>query len=116
FATIRTKVPGIHLSEHLPRTEAMADRFAIVRSVHHDAPPVRETGFQLMQTGHLFRDGREYPHYGAVLSHLRGPRGDGGPPFVLAPCAMGHTGISVSHGQGAGILGAAHEAEMFYPA
>jgi uncharacterized protein (DUF1501 family) len=88
----------------------MADRYAIVRSVHHDAAPVHETGHQLMQTGHLCHDGLEYPHFGAVLSHLRGPRRSGVPPFVIVPGPIGNTGVSVSHGQSAGCLGARHEA------
>jgi hypothetical protein len=62
----------------------------------------------MMQTGHLFRNGREYPHYGAVVSHLRGPRRGGLPPFVVLPAPLGNTGVSVSHGQTAGYLGAKH--------
>ena len=87
----------------------MADRYALVRSVHHQAAPIHETGHQLMQTGHLFRGGQEHPHYGAVVSHLRGPRPGGLPPFVVLPGPIGNTGVSVSHGQGAGYLGARHE-------
>jgi hypothetical protein len=86
----------------------MADRYAIVRSVHHREAPIHETGHQLMQTGRLFRGGHEYPHYGATVSHLRGGRG-AAPPFVLLPGPIGNTGVSVSHGQGAGFLGPRHE-------
>ena len=74
---IDTKVPGIRISEHFPRMATMADRYAIVRSVHHKEAPIHETGHQLMQTGRLFRAGPEYPHYGAVLSRLRGSRASG---------------------------------------
>ena len=87
----------------------MADRYAIVRSVHHKEAPIHETGHQMMQTGRLFRGGQEYPHYGAVLSQLRGPRAEGVPPFGVLPGPIGNTGVSVSHGQGAGYLGVAHE-------
>src|SRR5260370_3253904 len=87
FRPIQTNVPGIQICEHLPRTARMADRFALVRSVYHSAAPVHETGHQLMQTGHLCRDGMEYPHYGAVLSHLRGPRRRGMPASVIVPRA-----------------------------
>ena len=34
---IRTNVPGIEISEIFPRMARCADRYAIVRSVHHDA-------------------------------------------------------------------------------
>jgi uncharacterized protein (DUF1501 family) len=87
----------------------MAERYAIVRSVHHQSAPIHETGQQLMQTGRLFEAGREYPHYGAMLSAVRGEREPGVPPFVVLPNPIGSTGISVSHGQTAGELGAKHE-------
>src|SRR5262249_21209223 len=109
FRPVHTNVPGIDIGEHFPLMATMADRFAIVRSVHHDEAPIHETGHQLMQTGHLFRGGQEYPHYGAVLSHERGPRQEGVPPFVVLPAQIGNTGVSVSHGQTAGHLGAHHE-------
>ncbi len=63
----------------------------------------------MMQTGHLFRGGQEYPHYGAVLSAQRGTRVEGMPSFVVLPAPIGNTGVSVEHGQGAGGLGARHE-------
>jgi hypothetical protein len=109
FRLIRTNVPGIDLCEHFPRMARMADRYALVRSVHHDAAPIHETGHQLMQTGRLCRGGQEHPHYGAVLSHLRGPAPGGLPPFIVLPGPIGNTGVSVSHGQTAGHLGTAHE-------
>jgi uncharacterized protein (DUF1501 family) len=105
FRPIRTNVPGVAIGECFPLMARMADRYALVRSVHHDAAPIHETGHQLMQTGKLFRGGLEHPHYGAVLSHLRGPRAGGTPPFVVVPGPVGNTGVSVSHGQTAGYLG-----------
>ncbi len=109
FKPIRTNVPGIEVCEHFPLLARMADRFAIVRSVHHQAAPIHETGHQLMQTGQLFRGGQEHPHYGSVVSALRGPTSSGLPPFVVLPAPIGHTGVSVSHGQSAGFLGSSHE-------
>jgi uncharacterized protein (DUF1501 family) len=108
FRPIRTNVPGVQICEPFPRMAQMADRYAIVRSVHHREAPIHETGHQLMQTGRLFRGGHEYPHYGAAVSHLRGARGEA-PPFVLLPGPIANTGVSVSHGQGAGFLGPRHE-------
>lgn len=109
FQPIQTNVPGIEICEHFPRMAQMADRYALVRSVHHDSAPIHETGHQLMQTGHLFRGGQEYPHYGAAVSALRGPKAEGLPPFVVLPAPIGNTGVSVSHGQSAGFLGSRHE-------
>jgi uncharacterized protein (DUF1501 family) len=113
FRPIHTNVPGIDMGEHFPLIARMADRYALIRSVHHDAAPIHETGHQLMQTGRLFRGGVEHPHYGAVLSHLRGlgagSVSDRTPPFLVLPGLLGNTGVSVSHGQTAGYLGAKHE-------
>src|SRR5207249_7666284 len=109
FRPIKTNIPGIEICEHLPLMARMADRYALVRSVHHQAAPIHETGHQLMQTGHLFRGGQEYPHYGAVLSYLRGHAPGGLPPWVVLPGPIGNTGVSISHGQTAGYLGAGHE-------
>ena len=109
FRPIRTNVAGIDVCEHFPLMAQMAEHYALVRSVHHDAAPIHETGHQLMQTGRLFRSGAVYPHYGAVLSHQRGPRVEGVAPFVVLPAPIGNTGVSVSHGQTAGTLGARHE-------
>ena len=109
FQPIQTNVPGIEIGEHFPLMAQMADRYALVRSVCHKAAPIHETGHQLMQTGHLFRGGREYPHYGSVVSQLRGRTEEGTPPFVVLPAPIGNTGVSVSHGQGAGYLGTRHE-------
>ena len=109
FLPIQTNVPGIQIGECFPLMAQRADRYAILRSVHHEEVPIHETGHQLMQTGHLFRDGQEYPHYGAVLSQQHGRRIADMPPFVVLPSPIGNTGVSVSHGQGAGFLGAQHE-------
>lgn len=109
FRSISTNVPGIQISEHFSLMAEMADRYAILRSVHHHSAPIHETGHQLMQTGRLFQDGKEYPHYGSVLSYLRGPRAKGTSPFAILPGPIASTGVSVGHGQSAGFLGKEHE-------
>jgi hypothetical protein len=108
FRPIRTTVPGIHLCENFPRMAAMADRFALVRSVYHGEAAIHETGQQLLQTGKLGRGDLEYPHYGATISHLRGRARQGHPPFVVVPGPIANTGVNLDHGQGAGFLGADH--------
>jgi hypothetical protein len=109
FRPISTDVPGIQISEHFPLMAQMAHRYAILRSVHHHSAPIHETGHQLMQTGRLFHGGKEFPHYGSVLSYLRGPRAKGIPAFAILPSPIASTGVSVSHGQSAGFLGKDHE-------
>jgi uncharacterized protein (DUF1501 family) len=109
FRPIRTNVPGIQLAETFPLMADMADRYALVRSLYHEAAPIHETGQQLVQTGRLSSGGVEYPHYGSVLSALRGPRQPETPPFVVLPTPVGDTGVSVNHAQGAGYLAQTHE-------
>lgn len=103
FGTIPTSITGVRISEHLPRLASLAHRYAIIRSLHHDAPPIHETGLQLLQTGRLCSNNHEAPHFGAVLAQQR----TGG--FVILPMPIGNTGINVSRGQSAGPLGPAHE-------
>jgi hypothetical protein len=108
FGSVATSVPGIRLSEHLPLSAGLAHHYAVVRSLHHEEAPIHETGLQLMQTGRLGHVGLEHPHVGAVLSYLLGPAHAGRAPFVLLPRPLGNTGVSISQGQGAGYLYAAH--------
>ncbi len=108
FRPIQTKVPGIHVSELFPKLAKLSDKFSLIRSMYHDAPPVHECGFQLLNTGRLFRDGPEWPNVGAVVSHLKGARPDGAKSWDLLPSPQVVTGISVSHGFSSGWLPAAN--------
>ncbi len=85
FKPIRTNVPGIQITEHLPRLAGMMDKLAIIRSV------VGATGdhyaFQC-QTGHshLNQPPGGWPCLGSVLAKVAGPVDPAMPPFVgLAP-------------------------------
>jgi len=105
FRPIQTKVPGLHLSELFPKLAAVADKFSLVRSMHHTAPPIHEAGFQLLNTGRLFRDGPEWPNVGVVAAHLLSRQEWG---YVLMPDWRVSTGIDLSHGQWLGFLTAAN--------
>src|SRR5947207_15321050 len=61
FRPIPTTVPGLDICEHFPRMARLADRFALVRSLHHREAPIHETGHQLLQTGRLGQSGIEWP-------------------------------------------------------
>jgi uncharacterized protein (DUF1501 family) len=104
FKPIPTKVPGTRLSEILPRTAALADRFSLIRSLFHTATAVHDTGYQMMQTGRLFQGGVEHPHVGCTLGYLKGGRGEL-PAHVLLPKPIGRTGGNLPHGHTAGYLG-----------
>jgi uncharacterized protein (DUF1501 family) len=107
FRSIATCCPGVRISEHLPRLASRMDRVALVRSLHHDAAPIHETGQQLLQTGRLCRAGDEHPHVGSVVGRLKGAR-RGLPPFAILPGPIANTGVDIPHGQSAGWLGNAY--------
>ena len=88
-----TKVPGMHLSELFPKLATLTDKFSLIRSMHHTAPPIHEAGFQLLNTGRLFRDGPEWPSVGAVV--VTPARRAGSVPTVVARLPDGEvdTGI-----------------------
>lgn len=107
FGAIQTKTPGVHLSELFPKLATLTDKFAMVRSMHHTAPPVHEAGLQLLNTGRLFRDGPEWPSVGAVVSFLKGDTKETAfpPRHVVCPTPDVETGIRIGHGFGPGYLG-----------
>ena len=100
FRPIATNVAGVRVSEIFPRLARRADRFAILRTLHHDGSAVHDVGHQLMQTGRQFRHGQRAPSLGCALSRL-----DGAAPPVILPAPIGATGGNMSHGQDAGCLG-----------
>jgi hypothetical protein len=99
FRPIKTNVPGIEISEIFPRMARHADKFTLIRSVHHEAAAVHETGHQLMQTGHVASGDVEYPHVGCAVARATGST------HVVLPHPIGNTGGNMSHGQSAGFLG-----------
>lgn len=114
FRPISTRVPGLQISEHLPRLAARADKFAVVRSLAH-----RENNHLMathhVLTGHLqpgaffdkvaSRD--DWPNYAAGLDYLR-PRNDGLPTGVNLPTYL-MEGPLTWPGQHAGFLGPRHD-------
>ncbi len=104
FKAIRTASPDIQLTELLPLHAKLADKFSLVRSCHHTAAAIHDTGHQMMQTGRLFQGGLNTPHAGCALEFLRGRKTEL-PAHAILPEAMGPTGGGLAHGQDAGFLG-----------
>src|SRR5689334_20426424 len=44
FRPIQTRVPGVYLSELFPKLAGVTDKFSLIRSMNHDAPPIHEAG------------------------------------------------------------------------
>lgn len=99
FGSIATAVPGVRFSELFPRIASQARKLAVIRSLHHDAAPIHETGMQLLQTGRLARTAPEFPAWFAWTSHLTGQR------HLLLPGPIESTGVPTSHGQSFAFLG-----------
>jgi hypothetical protein len=93
FNPISTNVPGIQISEHLPKLASCADKFAILRGVSHTLAAHR-LGREYVNTGSKPIPALEYPSYGSVLSKER-PTAKDIPSQVAVPRAS----------QGAGFLG-----------
>ena len=82
FRAIDTKVPGLRISELMPKVAAAADRFAFIRSLvgsagRHDAFQC-QSGFGSKELESI--GGR--PAMGAVVAKLRGSADDPAPAFV----------------------------------
>lgn len=85
FNPIETNVPGIRISEHLPKLAACQDKFAILRGVTHSVA-AHELGTEYVNAGTRPLASLEYPGYGAVFAKEReGMLPVDLPPFVAIP-------------------------------
>jgi hypothetical protein len=88
FKPIDTCVPGVRFSELLARTATVADKLAVVRSMHHarggaDAHP---NGTQYALSGaHPAAAALTMPDIGSVVSHVLGSECKYLPPYVMVP-------------------------------
>ena len=74
FSEIATNVPGVRISEHLPKLAKCADKYAILRGVSHTLAAHR-LGAEYLMTGNRPLPALKYPTYGAVVSkELSAPR------------------------------------------
>jgi len=83
FKPIDTNVPGLRISEHLPKLAKCADRFTVLRGVSHSLA-AHEFGTKYMNTGNRPIPSLDFPGYGAVVSKEKGGPKDL-PPFVAIP-------------------------------
>ena len=81
FRSIPTSLPGIHVSELMPRTATVMDRLTVIRSLctqdnSHSA------GVPRIQRGDPKDRGVTYPFFGSAISNLMGPCSSGLPAYV----------------------------------
>jgi hypothetical protein len=95
FRPIATSVPGVAISEHLPRLARLAHRFALVRSLHHNSPGHVNSTHTLWSAypGEAvetppFRP--KHPDLWAVTQRVLGQRIPGAPAHVALPHVRYH--------------------------
>src|SRR4051794_3066323 len=102
FGVINSSVPGILVSDMLPQTARMMDKWSIVRSLHHhDAG--HSTGDQICFTGYNTGpnpDENIYPSCGSIVSRQIGHLTPHVPSYVMIPRLLPGAGsayLGVSH-------------------
>jgi hypothetical protein len=87
FGTIGTNVPGIQLTDMLPKTASIMDKWSIVRSLfHHDAG--HSTGDQICFTGYNpgpNPDENVMPSCGSIVAEQLGHLNPALPTYVMIP-------------------------------
>ncbi|MCC2669743.1 MAG: hypothetical protein K0Q72_2214, partial [Armatimonadetes bacterium] len=87
FTAIDTNVPGIRVSNLMPLQAKLADKYALIRSVHHRAI-CHQQGLQTLWTGHeelVLKQKPDHPDCFCVLSKVRSRPGDTLPVHVGIP-------------------------------
>jgi hypothetical protein len=119
FNSISTRVPGIRITEHLPRLASLSHLFTIVRSMTHTAVN-HNTATYWVTTGHPpLRDliafspsENDFPHLGAQIA-LRKAGANNSPTAVSLPDPVSD-GPYTTPGQNGGFLGAAYAPFAIY--
>ena len=107
FRAIPTSVPGIHVSELVPRSAKIMQHLAIIRSVHTQ-DNAHSSGVARIQRGDPKNRGVVYPFFGSAVAKFLGAGPSGLPPYVwIKPGSSGFI-----H-QDAGFLGAKFGAVAF---
>ncbi|MDR3633362.1 MAG: DUF1501 domain-containing protein [Isosphaeraceae bacterium] len=98
FGVIPTRLPGVFMSEHLPKQAAMLDKFTIIRSV--DPRFSNHEPNKVFQTANLEAEPRTnpsaemYPSIGSVVAKWHGANQPGLPPYVAFQTSRTHVGYA----------------------
>jgi hypothetical protein len=119
FKPISTNVPGIQFSELLPRTAAMADKLAVVRSMSTDDNTHDTSGYWIL-TGQKYPSGSareikpsDWPYFGSVVKMLKPSERAPALSSVWIPDIMRLNDNVRPAGQTAGFLGAQWDPDRF---
>jgi Protein of unknown function (DUF1501) len=106
---IRTNVAGIEITELFPKQAKIADKFSIIRSLHHDSGDHFTAGhYMLTSRGGVSgaNTAGKFPSLGSIATKMCGPRRPGMPAHVAVPYA---SSIGLRPGYfGANYLGLEH--------
>ena len=88
---IRTNVPGFDVTELFPKQAKVADKFSVVRSLHHDTGDHFAAAHRILTAQDLGVSGantaQKFPGIGAIVNRTVGARVPGMPGYVAAPLA-----------------------------
>ena len=114
FSPIKTNVPGIHISELLPRMAKRMDKLALIRSVYHGHSS-HNGGMHWSQVGRPYRldstlinpARTDLPSVGTLVGWLAQRDGfsKGVPPYVITPFPTCDSKVYLTPGQFGGCLG-----------
>lgn len=86
---IHTNVPGFDMTELFPLQAKIADKFSIVRSLHHDTGDHFAGGHRMLTTKDMGVSGlnnhQRFPGIGAIVAQQLGARQHGMPAYVGVP-------------------------------
>ena len=100
YEAIPTAQRGVEVCQHLPGLADRLDRCVIIRTLHHKIIDEHGAATNLLHTGRPVSETIAYPSLGSIISHQRGPGGDGVPAYVV----IGYPNVS----RGPGFLGSKH--------
>lgn len=125
FKTIKSKIPGVHLTEVMPKLAQQLDKATLIRSVsytpaglfnHTAAHYQMMTGYtpdRVSPSGQLEPPApNDYPHAGAQIARIKPPT-EAMLPFVILPRPTQESNV-IGKGSTAGFLGAAYDPYQFY--
>jgi hypothetical protein len=91
FRPIETSVPGIEICELFPQLAKLANRYSLIRSLHHEMASHNDGSIELL-TGKTpsvadptSTAKSEHPDLGMIASRVRGVRPDGLPQYIGIP-------------------------------
>ena len=91
LSAVPTALPGYSFCELMPKQAAIADKLAVIRSIHHNSSS-HGTSSHLTQTGYYLNDNQnrnnEMPCIGSYTMRMRGANAPGVPAFVSVPQSM----------------------------